>query len=260
MPLTRPVGEANTLEWALYLEENGIPISPFHDIPLWANKEKGIANILIEIPRGTTAKLEINKAAEFNPIKQDVKDGKLRHVTYKGGYPFHYGAIPQTWEDPTVTDSDTKAKGDNDPLDVVDISQLPGATGQVKQVKILGTWAMIDAGETDWKILAIDVNDPKADKINSIEDARREFPTEIDDVYEFFENYKTPAKNVFAFDGKLLDKAKAVDVIEHTHSQWQRLANGKPEDAKAHKVSIYNSHLGNAGTVKSEEAKKLAKY
>ena len=33
-------------------------------------------------------------------------------------------------------------------------------------MKILGTFALIDEGETDWKILVIDVKDPLADKIN----------------------------------------------------------------------------------------------
>lgn len=33
-------------------------------------------------------------------------------------------------------------------------------------MKILGTVALIDEGETDWKILCIDVNDPQAEKIN----------------------------------------------------------------------------------------------
>ena len=30
----------------------------------------------------------------------------------------------------------------------------------------MGTFALIDEGETDWKILVIDVKDPLADKIN----------------------------------------------------------------------------------------------
>jgi len=34
------------------------------------------------------------------------------------------------------------------------------------QVKILGVLAMIDEGETDWKIIAIDVNDPDAPDLN----------------------------------------------------------------------------------------------
>lgn len=38
--------------------------------------------------------------------------------------------------------------------------------GEVKQVKVLGVMALIDEGETDWKVLAIDVKDPLASKMN----------------------------------------------------------------------------------------------
>ena len=34
------------------------------------------------------------------------------------------------------------------------------------QVKVLGVIALIDEGETDWKILAINTNDPLAEKLN----------------------------------------------------------------------------------------------
>ena len=40
--------------------------------------------------------------------------------------------------------------------------------GEVKQVKILGTVALIDEGETDWKIFCIDVNDPLAKDMNGM--------------------------------------------------------------------------------------------
>lgn len=33
-------------------------------------------------------------------------------------------------------------------------------------MKILGILALIDQGETDWKIIAINVNDPEASKIH----------------------------------------------------------------------------------------------
>lgn len=85
-------------------------------------------------------------------------------MAYK--YPFNYGAFPQTWENPGTVHPDTNAKGDNDPIDVVELSGNAGKTGDVKHVKILGTYAMIDEGETDWKILAIDVNDPHANQLN----------------------------------------------------------------------------------------------
>ena len=34
--------------------------------------------------------------------------------------------------------------------------------GDVLEVKVLGTLAMIDDGEADWKMIVIDVNDPQA--------------------------------------------------------------------------------------------------
>ena len=40
--------------------------------------------------------------------------------------------------------------------------------GEVKQVKILGILAMIDEGETDWKVIVIDVRDPLAKDLNGM--------------------------------------------------------------------------------------------
>lgn len=38
--------------------------------------------------------------------------------------------------------------------------------GEVIKVKVLGTLALIDEGETDWKVIAINVEDPEADSYN----------------------------------------------------------------------------------------------
>ena len=65
-------------------------------------------------------------------------------------HPFHgwpvNGRPTQTWEDPNSTHPETKAKGDNDPLDVCEIGEAVGYTGQVKQVKVLGIMALLDEG------------------------------------------------------------------------------------------------------------------
>lgn len=55
------------------LEKDDTLVSPFHDIPLWADKEKGIVNMIVEIPKTKQAKLEISRDIPLNPIKQDVK-------------------------------------------------------------------------------------------------------------------------------------------------------------------------------------------
>ena len=71
-------------------------------------------NMIVEVPRWSNAKMEINLTEKFNPIKQDIKKGKPRFVANcfpHKGYIWNYGAIPQTWEDPEHTDVHTNAKG-----------------------------------------------------------------------------------------------------------------------------------------------------
>lgn len=55
----RKVGAANTLEHRIYIEKDGVPVSPFHDIPLYANAEQTILNMVCEVPRWTNAKMEV---------------------------------------------------------------------------------------------------------------------------------------------------------------------------------------------------------
>ena len=56
----RKVGAPNTLEHRIYIEKDGVPISPFHDIPLYANEQQTILNMVVEIPRWTNGKLEVS--------------------------------------------------------------------------------------------------------------------------------------------------------------------------------------------------------
>lgn len=99
----------------------------------------------------------------------------------------------QTWEDPSQTHAETKAKGDNDPLDVCEIGEQVGFVGQVKQVKVLGIMALLDEGETDWKVLVVDVNDPLASKLNDIEDVERHLPGLIRATNEWFRCVNVPS-------------------------------------------------------------------
>ncbi|KAK2937572.1 Inorganic pyrophosphatase superfamily [Fusarium oxysporum f. sp. vasinfectum] len=210
----RKVAAPNTLEHRVYIEKDGQPVSPFHDIPLYANQEQTILNMVVEIPRWTNAKLEISKEELLNPIKQDIKKGKLRY----------------TWEDPNSVHPETKAKGDNDPLDVCEIGELVGYTGQVKQVKVLGVMALLDEEETDWKVIVIDINDPLASKLNDVEDVERHLPGLLRATNEWFRIYKIPdgkPENQFAFTGECKNKSYALDVVRECAEAWERLITGK---------------------------------
>ncbi|EEB07582.1 inorganic pyrophosphatase [Schizosaccharomyces japonicus yFS275] len=234
---TRSVGAPNTLEYNVYVEKNGKPVSSWHDIPLYANAEKTILNMVVEIPRWTQAKLEITKEDTLNPIKQDTKKGKLRFVRNcfpHHGYIWNYGAFPQTYEDPKSIHPETKAKGDSDPLDVCEIGEARGYIGQVKQVKVLGVMALLDEGETDWKVIVIDVNDPLAPKLNDIEDVERHMPGLIRATNEWFRIYKIPdgkPENSFAFSGECKNRKYAEEVVRECNEAWERLL-ANPGEAK----------------------------
>lgn len=229
-------GAANSPDYRVFFKnDQGQIISPFHDIPL---KNGDHFNMVVEIPRWSNAKMEIATQEKLNPIKQDVKKGKLRYVKNffpHHGYIWNYGAMPQTWEDPGHVDENTKAKGDNDPLDVVEIGGKVHPRGTIIKVKVLGVLAMIDDGETDWKVIAIDASDEDAAGLNDIDDVRKSKPGLIEATVEWFKYYKVPDGkpiNEFAFNDEAKDKAFAVKVIEQTHDQWKAVIKNPDNEGK----------------------------
>ncbi|CAO3673386.1 unnamed protein product [Rhizopus stolonifer] len=229
---TRQIESPHTLNFTLYFENDGQIISPFHDIPLFANEEKTLYNMIVEIPRWTNAKNEINKETAFNPIKQDVANGKPRFIPnvfpFKG-YIWNYGAFPQTWEDPNFISPYTNKRGDNDPIDVIEIGQRVGSVGQIIQVKILGIIGLIDEDETDWKVVVIDNSDPLSNNITDIEDVNKYMPGHLNATTDFFKAYKKPdgkPGNEIAFNSTAQNKEIATKIVLGTHLHWQLLING----------------------------------
>ncbi len=55
----RKNGAPNTLEHRVYIEKDGVPVSAFHDVPLYANEQQTVLNMIVEIPRWTNAKMEV---------------------------------------------------------------------------------------------------------------------------------------------------------------------------------------------------------
>ena len=95
-------------------------------------------------------------------------------------------------------------------------------------MKVLGCFALIDEGETDWKILAIDVTDPMADKLNDVNDIEKLMPGYLRATVEWFRIYKIPdgkPENQFAFNGEPKNAEFSLNIIEETHKYWQGLMN-----------------------------------
>lgn len=55
----RKNGTANNPDYRIYIEKDGTVVSPFHDIPLYANEQQTVLNMVVEIPRWTNAKMEV---------------------------------------------------------------------------------------------------------------------------------------------------------------------------------------------------------
>jgi len=224
----------------MFFKSDGKNVSPWHGIDTWADKEANVVNAIIEISKNTRPKMEVATKEESNPIKQDMKKGKLRD--YPLDIFWNYGMIPKTWENPKAEHPELKAFGDNDPVDIVEIGSASIARGSVVKVKSLGVLAMIDEGELDWKVVGVSVTDPKADSIKTLDDLDKAFPGQIDEIREWFRNYKSDGKyenvkwggitegqNSFGFDDKCLDAAHTKKVIEETQGEYDLLMAGKVE-------------------------------
>lgn len=138
---------------------------PWHEVKI-GSKSPEIVNAVIEIPKGSRAKYEIDK--ESGLIKLDrVLYGSMI-------YPAHYGIIPQTLFD------------DGDPLDIMVLTQVTLVPLTLLSAKVIGVMRMIDQGVPDDKIIAVAASDPSVSHMENIEELSEIFKEELQN---FFENY-----------------------------------------------------------------------
>jgi len=141
-------------------------MNPWHDVNVGVDVPEIVTGI-IEIPKNTRAKYELDKESGML---------KLDRVLYSSMYyPANYGFIPQTYCD------------DNDPLDIVILSQIVMQPMCLVNAKVIGVMRMLDGGEMDDKIIAVAENDMSVNHINSIDELPRHFFRELKN---FFEDYK----------------------------------------------------------------------
>jgi len=226
-------GEFGTTDFSMTFKEGGKVVSPWHDMPL--ELDGGLYNMLTEIPKMTFKKMEVDTKAPGNPIKQDEKKGKAR--LYHGPIFWNYGCLPQTWEDPGVKgDADVGgAFGDDDPVDVVEIGAASLAMGSFTPVKVVGCLSMIDDGELDWKVIAINAADEHAGAINDVGDIEKFYPGTVSGIREWFRWYKTPDDkpvNGFGHGERALNAAEAKEVIAETNGFYKKLLSGETDAGK----------------------------
>jgi inorganic pyrophosphatase len=161
---------------------------PWHDVAV-GKKPPEFVNGIIEIPKGSRAKYEIDK--ESGLIKLD------RVIYASMYYPLNYGFIPQTMGE------------DRDPLDIVVLTQVSVVPLCMIPSKVIGVMQMVDRGETDDKIIAVAEQDPSVSHINEVKDLPDYLRAELK---HFFENYKTLENKKVVID-QFLSKEQAHDII-----------------------------------------------
>lgn len=138
----------------------------WHDIPSGKKCPEEI-NVIIETPRGSHNKYEIDK---------DTGLIKLDRANYNAApYPFEYGFVPQTYWD------------DGDALDVMLLSTYPLMPGILVNARPVALMEMTDSGDSDWKILAVPVDDQRWGDVQDLGDINKH---NLKEYKLFFETIK----------------------------------------------------------------------
>eukprot|EP00210_Caulerpa_lentillifera_P007914 g7555.t1 len=139
---------------------------PWHDLDV-GNDAPDSINAVVEIPRGSKVKYELDKATGLLFVDRILHSSVV--------YPHNYGFVPQTLCD------------DNDPLDVLILMQEIVVPMAFLRVKPIGVMKMLDQGEQDDKIIAVHQDDPEFNHFSDISELP---PHRMAEIRRFFEDYK----------------------------------------------------------------------
>lgn len=170
----------------------------WHDISI-GKKSPEEFNTIVEIPKGSHNKYEIDK--ETGLIALD-------RANYSAApYPFDYGFVPQTlWED-------------GDPLDVVILTTYPLMPGILVKVRPVAVIDMIDSGDSDYKIIAVPVDDKRFEYAQDLEDLNKHT---LKEFTHFFETYKIlKGKGDTVKVNRIENRSSAIEAIKKSIKLYQ---------------------------------------
>lgn len=172
-------------------------VSPGSDVP-------DTVNAIIEIPKNTRAKYELDK--ESGLLKMD------RVIYSSMYYPANYGFIPQTYCD------------DNDPLDVLVLSQIAIVPMCLVEAKVIGVMRKLDQGELDDKIIAVAQNDKAVNHIEEIEQLPEHFFNELRNFFEDYKKLEAKEVKVEQFQNKATAQKIVLQSIEDYKDKFGKRA------------------------------------
>ena len=165
--------------------------SPWHSVNI-GEDVPSIVNAIIEIPKGSKAKYELDKPSGLL---------RLDRVLFSAvHYPANYGFIPQTFCD------------DGDPLDILVICSIDVVPMCIVEAKVIGVMRMLDEEEYDDKIIAVALRDPGVNYITTLDEVPQHFFTVLKN---YFEQYKV-LENKKVEINDFQEKETAFDIINES--------------------------------------------
>ena len=140
---------------------------PWHDIPALLDSKGDTFNAVIEIPKGSKVKYELDKTSGLMRVDRILYSSVV--------YPANYGFVPKTYCD------------DDDPLDVLVLNSEPVQPLSILRARAIGLMRMDDGGKEDDKLIAVHVDDPAFADFTTHEQLPRHVERQI---RRFFEDYK----------------------------------------------------------------------
>ena len=162
--------------------------------------------MMVEIPKHSYNKYEYN----INSSKWEL-DRVLPGAMF---YPEEYGFIPETLD------------YDGDPLDVICLTEKPTFPGCYIPIRIIGVLKMIDGGEEDDKLLAVNAVEPRLSNINSLEDLSKDKLREISNFFLRYKELENKKVEVKGFQDKNEAKKVLINCQNLYKKHWQLVEQG----------------------------------
>lgn len=173
-------------------------MADFNQILTPGDVENGIVNVVIEIPQGSSHKIEWNR--ELAVMQLDRVEPAIFTK------PTNYGFIPQTLDE------------DGDELDALIITDEPLTTGIFMEAKVIGVLEFVDDNEVDDKVIVVPADDRNTgNAINSLEDLPPQLLKQIEHHFNHYKDLKKPGSTVVKGFG---DVERAKQIIRESITRW----------------------------------------
>ena len=173
-------------------------MADFNQILTPGDVDSGIVNVVVEIPQGSSHKIEWNR--ELAVMQLDRVESAIF------AKPTNYGFIPQTLDE------------DGDELDALIITDEPLTTGIFMEAKVIGVLEFVDDNEVDDKVIVVPADDRNTGNvINSLEDLPSQLLKQIEHHFNHYKDLKKPGSTVVKGFG---DVERAKQIIRESITRW----------------------------------------